>query len=180
VSVWRTVRRMLAAHMFLPGATGDAGTYQTVAKMQQMARADASKPTVRAIAASIVEGAADQNGTLHARLIRMWLESHTIFTRDPSTGEALYTPEDTAQEIQRNKVAHVDCEDVAMLAAALGMAVGLVARYVLLAFAANAPFQHVYTDLADPRQRVWVEQDITRPAQWFFGKMVARKKIVGV
>lgn len=171
---------MLAAHLFLPSFTGDGGTYETLAKMRSMARADASKPTVRAIAASIISEASDQDGTLHARLIRMWLENHTIFVRDPSTGEALYSPEATAQEIQRNKVAHLDCEDVAMLAASLGMSIGLIARYTVLAFEKNGPFAHVYADLADQRRGVWIEQDITRPSQWFYGKIVQRRKTVPV
>lgn len=159
---------MLTAELFMPPVSGDGGTYATLARMKSLSRggAGASNPLVRAIAASLVRSATP-DGILHARLIRNWLEDHTIFLRDISTAEALYSPAVLAAAIQRDGVVQCDCEDVAMLAAALGLSIGLRARFVVLAFRQGGPFQHVYTELSDGAGQRWIETDITRPSQMF-------------
>lgn len=157
---------MLSAELFMPPVLGDGGTYATLAKMRSLANQGAAIPLVRATAASLVMEA-DPNGILHARLIRGWLEDHVIFLRDLSTAEALYHPADLVLAIQRDGQVQCDCEDVAMLAAALGLSIGLRARFTVLAFRPGGPFQHVYTELSDPAGQVWIDCDITRPSQLF-------------
>lgn len=157
---------MLSAELFLPPVSGDGGTYATLARMKSLAKSGAATPSVRATAASIVREA-NADGILHARLIRSWLEDHIIFLRDLSTAEALYHPADLIREIAQKGQAQCDCEDVAMLAAALGMSVGLRARFVVLAFRKGGPYQHVFTELSDSTGRVWIDDDITRPSQMF-------------
>jgi hypothetical protein len=157
---------MLSAELFLPPVLGDGGTYATLGKMRTLAQSGARNPLVRATAARLVE-LTEPNGILHAKLIRSWLEDHIIFLRDISTAEALYHPADLVLAIQRDGQVQCDCEDVAMLAAALGMSIGLRARYVVLAFRPGGPFQHVYADLSDINGRLWIDCDITRPSQLF-------------
>lgn len=157
---------MLSAELFLPPVLGDGGTYATLGKMKSLARSGASSPVVRGIAARLVQQV-EPNGILHARLIRGWLEDHIIFLRDLSTAEALYHPAELVLAILKDGQVQCDCEDVAMLAAALGLSIGLRARYVVLAFRPGGPFQHVYTDLSDASGRMWIDCDITRPSQLF-------------
>jgi hypothetical protein len=157
---------MLTAELFLPTVSGDGGTYATLAKMKSLARSGAAHPLVRATAAALVRDAS-ADGVLHAKLIRSFLDDHILFLRDLSTAEALYHPVDLLREIQQKGMAQCDCEDVAMLAAALGMSIGLRARFTVLAFRPGGPFQHVYCDLSDGAGRVWIDDDITRPSQMF-------------
>lgn len=157
---------MLLAELFIPPTLGDGGTYATLAKMKSLVRTAAAHPLVRATAAALVRSTAS-NGVIHARIIRGWVEDHTIFLRDISTAEALYHPAGVLKQIQRQGVAQLDCEDVAMLAAALGVSIGLRARFVVLAFRPGGPFQHVYADLSDAAGRRWIDVDTTRPSQLF-------------
>lgn len=158
---------MLTAELFMPPVVGDGGTYATLAKMKSLVRSGAANPLVRGTAARFVRDSTPSDALLHARLIREWVDGNTIFLRDLSTAEALYHPGDIIKEIQQRGIAQVDCEDVAMLAAALGVSIGLRARFVVLAFRPGGPFQHVYTELSDPAGRIWIDVDTTRPSQMF-------------
>jgi len=157
---------MLSAELFMPPVLGDGGTYATLAKMKSLAQGAAAIPLVRATAAHILEGASP-DGTEEAKLIRGWVQENTAFLRDLSTSEALYHPLEVIIEIQKHGIAQIDCEDVAMLAAALGMSVGLRARFVVLAFRKGGPFQHVFAELAGPQGQMWIDVDTTRPSQMF-------------
>lgn len=164
----------MLADLFVP-APGDTGTYNSLSKMKVFARRSAVHPLVRQTAVKIVEGAPDNDGQFHARLIRDWIEKNTRFLPDPSIAEAFYLPQGVIAEVLTGKVARIDCEDVAMLAAALGMAIGLRARYNVVAFSPKGPYSHVWTDLASPYKRQWTQMDVTRPSQAFFGLPMYRQ-----
>ncbi len=75
---------------------------------------------------------------------------------------------------------HVDCDDAAILAAGLGKAVGLLARFVLVGFrSSRAPFSHVWTELRSPTGGPWVEMDVTRSVQRLPSRET-RVRVVGV
>lgn len=111
-----------------------------------------------------------------ARLIREWVDNHVHFTPDPYLVELLKSPEYMLRFILAEGVATGDCDDVALLTAALGMAVGIPARFVLLSFASGQPFRHVYTELGTPCEG-WVEMDTTRPDQFPPGLRVVDSEI---
>lgn len=155
---------MLATFTSIPN--GDVGTYITVAHMRSLSRAASYDPTTRTAAVKLVAGTSGKDGREQARTIRSFLEDHTSFLRDPHGTEALHDPKMLLRTILTGHIAYVDCDDVAMLAAALGLAIGLRARFVLLAFGTpTSPFRHVFAELGDPRTGRWYEMDITRPAQ---------------
>jgi len=90
--------------------------------------------------------------------------------------EMLHGPAWQVQQIRARGIVQVDCDDVAMLAAALGKAVGLRARFVVVGFdSRTAPYRHVWAELS-PRARVpmWSEMDVTRPAQGLPFDRIAR------
>lgn len=148
----------------LPGS--DLGTLLTLAQMRATVYREFLSPLVRLTASKIVAEAAGGDGVAQAEQIRDWLESHVDFLRDPDGVEMLHGPVWQIQQIQRNGNEQVDCDDVAMLSAALGKSVGLRARFVVVAFdRANAPYRHVWTELSPPSVPVWVDMDITRPMQ---------------
>lgn len=155
----------------LPAST--FGTLLTVAQMRMMVYREFMNPVVRLTAAGIVAGLGGKDGVEQAQEIRDWLETHTEFLRDPDQVEMLHGPVWQIQQIQQNGVVQVDCDDVAMLGAALGKAIGLRARFVVVAFdAPNAPFRHVWAELSSANVDAWVDMDVTRPAQGLpFGRI---------
>lgn len=139
---------------------GDAGTWATLRKMRQLARHAATDPIVRKTAVGLVTGV--PGSQLQARILADWIGAHVSFVRDPATAEALHTVPFMLRTIAERGILGVDCDDVATLAAALGLSVGLSARFVVLAF--NSPhFSHVFTALGPGNFPV----DPTRPAQGF-------------
>lgn len=165
----------------VPLPSGDFGTTATVARMRQLARDAALTPIVRSVAVDIVEP--PSTGLAHARRIAVWVTGRTRFLADPAHAEALHTPAWILQRILTRGYASVDCDDVAVLTAALGLAVGLRARFVIVGFALphspTAPYRHVWTELADATGVRWIAVDPTRPHQ---GRRypVARRLVVEV
>jgi transglutaminase-like putative cysteine protease len=160
-------RDMKATFLTIP--SGDGGTYATLAHMRRLARRGATHSLVRQTAASIVRGVSGTNGLDQAQAIREWIGDNVAFLRDPLGIEALYTPDLMIRTILTKGVTQVDCDDVATLAASLGLAIGLLARFIVVGFhSPKAPFQHVWTDLSDPRHVQWIDVDTTRPFQDVF------------
>jgi transglutaminase-like putative cysteine protease len=145
----------------IPG--GDAGTHATLSHMARLVDLGAVTPTVRRVAASLALGTG-RDARLQARLIRDWVDTHTEFLADPLNAEALTPPEQMITLIQSDGLVQVDCDDVAMLAASLGMSIGLRARFVVVAFGQGPqdPFAHIWTELAGATTP-WVTVDPTRP-----------------
>lgn len=130
--------------------------------MRRAVRQDYGTLPVRQLATTIVAGAgADRQAEV--ALIRRWLEGHSEFVRDPIGLEWVQTPLAQLEALAILGVVQGDCDDVAVLGAALGMAVGLRARFITIGSA--RAFVHVFTVLGDPTGRQWWELDITRPMQ---------------
>jgi hypothetical protein len=148
----------------LPLPASDIGTYFTIATMRAMVYAEFLTPAVRLTASDIVGGIGGKDGVSQAHAIRGWLDEHTEFLRDPDGVEMLHGPAWQVNQIRRNGIVRLDCDDVAMLAAALGKAIGLRARFVVIGF--GGAYRHVFTELS-PRGNppVWVDMDTTRESQ---------------
>lgn len=149
----------LSAWRALP--SGAAAVETTVQTMRQLARAGATHPLPAETAAGIVGGAGSDVEAAEA--IRAFLVEHVEFQYDPPDVELLRTPRAMLREIELHGVTEGDCDDVATLGAALGLAVGIPARFVLLSFTPAGPYEHVYAELLTHRGPV--ELDTTRPAQ---------------
>lgn len=143
--------------------TGDAGIVATLAIMRQLVHDDAVHPAIREWTAALVIDTG-RNTTVQARAIYDWLDTLTQFLPDPSTSEALIRPVDLLERIQTRGIGQIDCDDLAMLAAAMACSIGLRARFVVVAFHPGGPFAHVYTEVAAPDGALWLAVDPTRPA----------------
>ncbi len=153
---------------------GDAGTHATVNRMVQLARSASVDPEVRQVAAKLVMGAGS-NPLTSAKILQQWIERHTQFLPDPSTAEYLVYPGLSLDMILRDGVAQLDCDDVAMLAAALGLSIGFRARFMVAAFHShNSPYQHVWAELAPMSGAWWLPIDPTRPVQGFEAYPITR------
>lgn len=146
-----------------------AGIEATVGHMRRLARAAAADPLLRETAAHIVQGESSDVG--RAQAIRSFLSDHVRFQPDPSGVELIRSPRLLLEQIA-DRGARGDCDDVATLGAALGMAVGIPARFKLLGFTPAGPFEHVYTELLTSQGPV--ELDTTRPAQMPAGLVIRR------
>lgn len=147
---------------WIPG--GDAGAFATLAQMRQLVRKAQLDPLTREVATSIIRYESPRDGGGQARALREWLATHLQFTKDPRGLELLQEPRAMLQVIVERYAVQGDCDDAAILGAALATAVGLPARFRVMAFGApDAPYQHVVTDVLTPQG--WLDFDITRSSR---------------
>lgn len=95
-------------------------------------------------------------------VIGEWLTRRFRFLADPIGVELLRDPAGAIQRIRARGFTQGDCDEAAMLSAALGMANGIRARFRALSFGENAPYTHVVADLLGRGAR-WHPMDITKP-----------------
>lgn len=119
---------------------------------------------VRKVAARIVAGCPPRDCRCRVGKLRAYVASVWRFLRDPKNVELLQAPRVLLDTIGENGYVRGDCDDAAILGAALVKAVGLRARFVVVGWRGSfGPFSHVWTEGWDGRR--WVEFDVTRPAQ---------------
>ena len=140
----------------------DARTRQTVAAMRSVTLQSLRDPAIVERAAAVVRDIDGRDRAGQIRAIRSWLARHVRFLPDPLIdGDVIRTPALLLLQFDRDGMIRGDCDDVATLAATLGHAVGIPARFVTLAFhGPKAPFRHVYTELQDQAGN-WRELDVT-------------------
>lgn len=182
---------------------GDAGTADTVDLMAGLIRDGAVDPLVRRQAIAIIAGTAPRDYDAQLAALRAWVSRHVVFLRDPTVAELLHSPRLMVQSIMTNPsgVIHVDCDDVAILAGALGMSIGLLCRIVTVAFRdpttpaapvgwltrilrgfdGAEPYAHTWSELSCPvGSPQWCDMDTTRSTQGVDPSLIARSFIVEV
>lgn len=156
-------------------ATGDAGAAETLRVMQKYVHEALVSPSFTWWARSLVDDCPTRNETCIAYAIRDYVQTAIKFIRDPIGVENITPPLVHMDKLRGHFGSTVggDCDDAATLSAALGMSVGLPARFQAIAFPQpgdvpgmrynedNAPFGHVYTELL--AGGAWREMDTTRP-----------------
>lgn len=154
--------------------TGDRGTKATLDVMVRLITAASMHPDVRDMALKIMRPDKLKPATsIHA--LREWTRLVMPFVRDPVTAEALTDPVAAIHRIELQGRAPGDCDDVAMLVAAMALSVGFRTRLVVVGFSHTAPltgldskdpFLHIWCEVAPPTGVVaWTEMDTTRPMQ---------------
>jgi len=142
----------------IPG--GDAGVMVTAETMKRLA--DERTPLLAETAANIMWGAGESiTGAVEG--VRRFVTEAVRYVPDAWNAEVVRSPTYMLRRIQRSGVAYGDCDDMATLAAALGLALGIPARYVLVGFN-GGPLEHVFTELWTPDG--WVTVDPSKPADW--------------
>jgi hypothetical protein len=138
-------------------------------------------PLVRSVTVAAIEGLPEGDGGVYARSIAGWVADHTRFLPDPLHAEALHDPAWVVGQILTAGQVRLDCDDVAMLVAAMGLSIGLRARFTVIGFNfPNAPYRHVFAELADPRRPRWLAVDPTKPVQGLSQLRVTRQRSVEV
>ena len=139
---------------------GDAGTFATLQMMEAIVQRSYHTPLVQAWAAEIVQGADDP-----VAAVRAYLESVLDFTFDDPTREELYTPERMQEMINTTGALSVDCDDIAIVSAALAGSLGLPVRFVAIGVDKGGPYTHVFTEVQQPQGLGWENVDVSRPWQ---------------
>lgn len=138
----------------------------TMREMQRHVRGALSDRRVLETAAGILEGTPVRDYAAHAAKLREWVKDHVRFTRDPNGREMLRCPGYLLDRIDRHGLVEGDCDDVAVLSASLGKAVGFPADFVALAFDPTGKrYQHVYSVLYGPDGTPF-EMDTTKADQY--------------
>lgn len=134
---------------------GAAGTRATLKLMARLARQYKLDPIIIATARQIVSHVAEKDYLEEAATIQNWVRNHIRYVRDVDGVETVATPVDTLQ------MRAGDCDDKALLAAALLLATGHPARFVAWAFEAPEAFEHVYTEVKYNQH--WLGVETTEP-----------------
>ena len=132
--------------------------------MRALVRASLVDPVVRGKAVELASGERPGHSGRIVSALEGYGRAVFHFTRDPHGVELLHTPAWMLREIAQRGKTYVDCDDAALLLAALGEAVGIPARFVAVAFFDRAaPYSHVWVELFDGRG--WRILDPTRGSQ---------------
>lgn len=158
---------------------GDAGASITLRKMQVLVNQSLTDPVVINTAKSIVRFLPERDYPMFVDALREFLSQRVLFCKDPRGVELLHTPRYMLETIASRFYLQADCDDAAILTAALGKALGLRARFVALGFSVpRAPLSHVYTEIGLPSGE-WIPIDTTK-APYAVPPAVSRVKRVEV
>lgn len=133
--------------------------------MQKLAKSGARDEGIRARALDLEPGGPAQ--------IRQWLNRRFHFVPDPQGVEFIKSPGVMLQEIELHGRTEGDCDDAAILGAAIALASGYPVRWVVLGFQPGGPYGHIYAEAWDGQG--WQDFDITRPAQFPPGLQAHRR-----
>jgi transglutaminase-like putative cysteine protease len=147
---------------------GDTGTLGDLRAMVDLVNASLTVPAVVFAARALaVNSAPARNQYRQAIGIRSWLARYFKFVDDPTGLELLRDPENLLREYYATNRIIGDCDEAAVLGAALGKAIGLVACFTVYAFTAadggSGDFSHVFASLLTDDGRA-VSLDVTKPA----------------
>lgn len=172
-----------------PLAPGEAGSQDVLGQMVQWIRQADGDPLTAAVVRRILP-LPQQDRDAAAETLRQYLAASWQFVtddllasgydvRDPEDDvEVLHTPHELAQQLLSDGFARGDCDDAAIIGAALGRALGFPVRLVALGFAGEfGPLTHVYAEVWTGRR--WVDLDVTKPSQGVL-PAVTRTEVVSV
>lgn len=141
--------------------SGVLGSLDTLGNMKEAVRRSLRDPRVLEAGAMIVRPAMPRDRDTQAMLLRGWLARHLRFLNDPPSVELVRSPEYLLDRIGRDGVAQGDCDDMAVLGAALAMAAGMRARFVAVGFRGpRGPLSHVFTEVL--ANTGWKELDVSK------------------
>lgn len=161
-----SLRRRLVVHRTIPD--GDAGILETLRAMSDLTLQDAADPLIQETSTRIL---GETGGPLE---LRAWLDARFRFADDPPSHELVRSPRTQLLDLEERGWIEGDCDDAAVLAAALGIAAGYRARWVVVALGWR-PYEHVWTELQEPGGP-WIELDVTRPRELPPGTRIHRQR----
>jgi transglutaminase-like putative cysteine protease len=146
---------------------GDAGTLDDLSVMVGLVNQSLVNPLVVSTARTLAVNSAPARDQYRQAIgIRSWLARYFRFVDDPAGLELLRDPENLLREYFATGRMIGDCDEAAVLGAALGKAIGIPAYFTVLAFAesdgGSGMFSHVFASLLTDDGRS-VSLDVTKP-----------------
>jgi len=124
--------------------------------MHRLALEAQSDPRLREVAESIVAGLLPHDYVSEYAALLNWVRRHIRYSRDPVTVEQVKTPQATLE------TGTGDCDDLAVLLAALVGQIGGQSRFVAGAFKrhrGHAVLSHVWCEAFEPTCGAWIALD---------------------
>jgi hypothetical protein len=122
----------------------DEQTAQTIAAMFAFVHDTDRSQLAHRVAVALVSRVPQKDFRGQLRMVYEYLRQHVRFKRDTFDREHLRHPDQLLSEILNTGATAADCDDVAMLGAALVRALGMAPVFVTMARGFNAPYEHVY------------------------------------
>lgn len=149
-------------------AWGDAGVEQTLAMMAGLIDEAIDTPDVVYFARRLAVQAGVRRPYFQALAIRTWLARAWRFVDDPRDRDLLVSADELLRQYRDYGFIAGDCDEAAILGAALGRAVGFRAQLVVYGFPSDDPtepdrYSHVFAVLLTDDGRP-ISLDVTRPA----------------
>lgn len=154
--------RLLAAlpRAYLTGISdGPEGIRETLDAMRAIVREWRVRPEIRSLAESLIAGVPEKEFGLEAAALHAWVRDSIRYTQDVNEVETLKTPDVLLASRQG------DCDDKAILLAALLESIGHPARFVAIAFEPDQ-FEHVYVETRVGPAWNWVAAETTEPVEF--------------
>lgn len=143
---------------------GDNGSAATLRKMRSIVNVSIATPIVVEQAHSIIRGLRARDQYNISLAIRFWLAQNFRFVSDPIGVELVRTPEYMLNQFHTSGYVSGDCDDAAVLGAALAKSVGVQSIFVAIGFQAFGPLSHVFTILKPLNFNKRISLDVTKPA----------------
>lgn len=147
--------------------SGDSGVGATFAAMAKLANGGQTTPSVVGLARQIAAATGSRDPAAWAVAIQRWLSGVWMFVEDPVDTELLISPARMFEEYASTGRITGDCDEAAIMGAALGKSIGIPATFTALAFDTpdDSPerLAHVFATLL-PNDGSEVSLDITKPA----------------
>jgi transglutaminase-like putative cysteine protease len=144
---------------------GDYGVTYTLNQMAELVNDGLNDPELMTFARVMAVKAGIRNSLAQAYAIRAWLDRVWRFVDDPNDREYLVDPVSLLDDYYDLGFIPGDCDEAAVLGAALGKAVGFSATFTVLGFQTpegDDRYAHVFATLLTPDGGE-VSLDVTRP-----------------
>ena len=140
------------------------GAPQTVSVLTDAALRSQRDLRVRLLAEELSAGLGSKDYLSEGLAVYYFLLGNACYMRDPRTVELVKSPQLLVAEIRSGKKPRIDCDEMAALIAALGLAMGNEVRIVTVAFHhafhnGHRQYSHVFTQFVEPRSRAVVTLD---------------------
>lgn len=146
-----------AAHSTLAALPdGPAGVAVTLNTMVRLARQFSSNEVIRDLAEQIIQHVPPKDYRGEISAIQQWVKDNIRYTRDVWNVETLKDP------IALLNSAQGDCDDQALLVAALAASVGFEPRFHAIGFRPYE-FEHVFAEVRLGGPNSWVSVETTEP-----------------
>ncbi len=156
---------MLAYLQTLQLPEGVAGTQQTLEAMRELTTAAQLDPIVRSIALQLWRRGGERPYET-ASLVRRFVRSRVGFVMEPV--EMLHPPGWMLRQVAAGGRPYGDCDDMAMIAGALLVALGIPVRFTAVKPAGDDDYVHVFAEMFD--RGTWYMVDPTAsqvpPGTW--------------